>query len=355
MNIGLIIYGSLDTVSGGYLYDRKLVQYLRTCGDEVEVLSLPWRNYARHVLDNARTLPFGDPSRFDILLQDELNHPSLLRWNRNQRGRVPIIGIVHHLRVDERHPWLLRPLYRWIERAYLKGVDGFIFNSATTRAAVQTLAPHDLPHVIANPAGDRFADSPPVDAAARAHLAGPLRIIAIGNITPRKNIALVLRALAQSPAAVLTVVGSPHVDATHARRLRVLADDLGVTSRVTWAGALPDAVLAQALASHHMLVGVSEYEGFGIVYLEAMQFGLPVIASTTGAAHELVTDGINGQLVQPHDATGLAMHINRLATDRGKLARMSAAAQTRFAAAPSWAQTSAVIRQFLTRMRERGG
>ena len=349
MNIGLIIYGSLDTVSGGYLYDRKLVQYLRACGDDVEILSLPWRNYAEHVLDNGRTLPFGDPIRFDILLQDELNHPSLLHWNRNQRGRVPIIGIVHHLRADERHPWLLRAPYRWIERAYLKGVDGFVFNSATTRAAVQTLAPHDLPHVIANPAGDRFADSPPVDAAARAHLAGPLRIIAIGNITPRKNIGLLLRALAQSPAAVLTVVGSQHVDATHARRLRELADNLGVASRVTWAGALPDAALAQALDSHHMLVGVSEYEGFGIVYLEAMQFGLPVVASTTGAAHELVTDGLNGYLVQPHDAAGLAAHIGRLATDRSLLARMSLAARARYAVAPTWEQSCALIRQFLVR------
>jgi len=52
MKLGLIIYGSLDTLSGGYLYDRKLVEYLRRCGDTVEVISLPWRNYARHLADN---------------------------------------------------------------------------------------------------------------------------------------------------------------------------------------------------------------------------------------------------------------------------------------------------------------
>ena len=52
MKIGLIIYGSLDTLSGGYLYDRKLVEYLRSQGDTGEIISLPWRNYPVHWLDN---------------------------------------------------------------------------------------------------------------------------------------------------------------------------------------------------------------------------------------------------------------------------------------------------------------
>ena len=44
MRIGLVIYGSLDTLSGGYLYDRMLDEHLRRQGDEVEIISLPWRN-----------------------------------------------------------------------------------------------------------------------------------------------------------------------------------------------------------------------------------------------------------------------------------------------------------------------
>ncbi len=52
MKIGLVIYGSLDTLSGGYMYDRMLVDYLRAEGDTVEIISLPWRNYAAHLTDN---------------------------------------------------------------------------------------------------------------------------------------------------------------------------------------------------------------------------------------------------------------------------------------------------------------
>ncbi|RJR47229.1 MAG: glycosyltransferase family 1 protein, partial [Deltaproteobacteria bacterium] len=57
MKIGLIIYGSLDLVTGGFLYDRLLVDYLRSRGEEVEVISLPWPSYRRGLLDNfSRTL-----------------------------------------------------------------------------------------------------------------------------------------------------------------------------------------------------------------------------------------------------------------------------------------------------------
>ena len=66
MNIGVLIYGSLDTISGGYLYDRKLVEYLQRQGDVVEIISLPWRNYARH-LGNDRLLSLIHEARVAFL------------------------------------------------------------------------------------------------------------------------------------------------------------------------------------------------------------------------------------------------------------------------------------------------
>ncbi|MEK9163446.1 MAG: glycosyltransferase family 1 protein, partial [Chloroflexota bacterium] len=131
MRIGLIIYNSLDTISGGYLYDRKLVEHLRKCGDEVEIISLPYRNYVTHLIHNLQS-PISDHSHFDILLQDELNHPSLFLLNRFIKGRYPIISIVHHLRISEQHPSWQNMFYGVIERAYLNSVDGFIFNSEAT-------------------------------------------------------------------------------------------------------------------------------------------------------------------------------------------------------------------------------
>ena len=70
MKIGFVIYGSLDTVSGGYLYDRKLAEYLRAQGDVVEIISLPWRNYAAHLMDN---LHFRLPRDLDLIIEDDGN------------------------------------------------------------------------------------------------------------------------------------------------------------------------------------------------------------------------------------------------------------------------------------------
>jgi len=84
MRIGLLIFGSLDTVSGGYLYDRQLVRYLEAQGDHVQVVSIPWRNYPKHLFDNLSTDLFNRLLNLpvDILLQDELNHPSLFYLNQ---------------------------------------------------------------------------------------------------------------------------------------------------------------------------------------------------------------------------------------------------------------------------------
>src|SRR5690349_19317164 len=147
MKIGLIIYGSLDTLSGGYLYDRKLVEFLRTQGDTVEIISLPWRNYAAHLTDN---FTFKLPPGLDLLIQDELNHPSLIGANRGQHP-YPIISLVHHLRCSELRPKWQNDLYRLVEKEYLKSVDGFIFNSQTTKGVVNGLMDHELPSVVAYP------------------------------------------------------------------------------------------------------------------------------------------------------------------------------------------------------------
>ncbi len=345
MNLGLVIYGSLDTLSGGYLYDRKLVEYLRTQGDSVQVISLPWRSYAAHLGDN---LSFRLPPGLDLLIEDELNHPSLLLANARQHA-YPVISLVHHLRCSEQRPGWQNSFYRLVERQYLRSVDGFIINSHTTRAVVAGLVGDTLPVQIAYPPTDRFgaALSPEV-VAARARHPGPLRVVFLGNVIPRKGLETLLQAIAlQKTPLELDVIGSLNSDNVYARAMQQLSIKLEIESLTHFLGPLDNGALAQKLGSADLLAVPSSYEGFGIVYLEAMAFGLPAIGTTAGAAAEIISSGENGWLIPPGDHLSLSARLTELQADRELLARVSLNAVQRYQQQPSWNETAGNIRKFL--------
>lgn len=356
MRIGLVIYGSLEIVSGGYLYDRQLVERLRLAGDEVDVISLPWRSYARHLTDNrSAELLRRMQGDYDVLLQDELNHPSLAWANgRLGPGRPPIVAIVHHLRASEpRARWQNR-LYGRVERCYLRSVDAFIYNSHTTRRAVEDLAGRTLPNIVAYPGGDRLLSLLSRPPAAQSSDDGPLRLLFVGNLIPRKGLHVLLTALAWVKKEWrLVVAGSPMVNTDYARQMRRMAGKAGMSELIAWRGSLSDAALAGEMAAADVLAVPSDYEGFGIVYLEGMGFGLPSLATTAGAAGEIITDSKTGYLIAPGDAAALAARIEALAADRELLARLSAAARQRYASHPTWATTTTAIRKFLVALVQR--
>jgi glycosyltransferase involved in cell wall biosynthesis len=351
MKIGLVIYGSLDTLSGGYFYDRKLVEYLRSQGDSVEIISLNWRNYLAHLTDN---LAFRLPPGLDVLIQDELNHPSLLRANQASHP-YPVISLVHHLRCSEQRPAWQNAIYRLVERYYLNSVDAFIFNSATTREAVRALVGTGNPDLVAYPPTDRFGSGLPAEAEHPAELirlraveSAPLRLLFIGNVIPRKGLHTLLKALPLLPAGSyrLDIVGSLTFDPTYAGEMRKLATGIGPTA-IEFHGALDNDLLVQKFKHAQVLVVPSSYEGFGIVYLEGMAFGLPAIGTSAGAAPEIISDGETGFLIAPEDSQALASRLTTLSMDRELLLHMSLNAWQRYQQQPKWVRTAEKIRTFL--------
>jgi len=356
MRIGLIIYGSLDTLSGGYLYDRMLVEYLRAQGDEVTIISLPYRNYADHLTDNfsASLLRRLRQASFDFLLQDELNHPSLFLLNRQLKPKAayPVISIVHHLRASENHPAHLRLFYRVIEQAYLSSVTGFIFNGRTTQSAVEKLVGSRRPAVVATPAGDRFGKGLAADrVTARAHREGPLKLLFVGNLIPRKGLHTLLDALASLDKERwrLTVAGSPRVDTAYTVRIQSQIERLNLKRNVILVGPVSASELADLYANHQLLAVPSSYEGYGIAYMEAMGFGIPCVATRAGGASEIITDGINGFLINPGDAIALAGCVQSVVADRTLLTKLSLAARQRFDEHPPWEASMKSARSFLQR------
>ena len=95
------------------------------------------------------------------------------------------------------------------------------------------------------------------------------------------------------------------------------------------------------------MVVPSSYEGFGIVYLEGMGFGLPAIGTTAGAAGEVIRHGENGYLIEPGNAEALAQVLHHLASDRELLLNLSLNALSRYREQPKWVDTAGRIREFL--------
>ena len=354
MKIGLVICGDLAFPSGGFLYDRALVHTLRAAGDEVQIISLPWDAYARRLARGRNPRLRGRLAawRGDLLLQDELAHPSLAPANRTLRraGSMPIVSIVHHLRASEAQGVLSAAVARAAERAYLRSVDAFVFNGQATRQAVEALIGASARGIVAPPGGDRLAPRVTGEhAAARAREPGALRILFVGNLIPRKGLLVLLRALASLPRGgwSLTVCGSPNADPAHAGRVREFVRRHELQGFVHLAGHLPDDRLAGHLAASHVLAVPSEYEGFGIAYLEAMGFGVVPIGSNAGGAGEVIEDGRSGFLVSPGDWVTLAGLLQRLAGDRLLLQARALDALRRYHELPGWEPGMLRVRSWL--------
>jgi glycosyltransferase involved in cell wall biosynthesis len=346
MKLGLVIYGSLETLSGGYLYDRKLVEYLHAQGDTVKVISLPWRNYAAHLTDN---FWFRLPARQNvgILIQDELNHPSLILAN-HQKHPYPVISLIHHLRCSERQPAWQNVLYRMIEKTYLQAVDGFIFNSKTTQDVVHGLLNNEKPAVVAYPPTDRFGEPVSEKEINSRAQTSPLRILFLGNAIYRKGLHTLLEAVKRLlPNTVLDVVGSLDAESGYARQIRKFILENHLSAAVHCHGPLDKGLLVQKLRQAHVLAVPSSYEGFGIVYLEGMCFGLPAIGTTAGAANEIIADGVDGFLIEPENAGELTDRLKVLNERRDLLLQMSLAARERYLRQPKWDETAGRIRDFL--------
>ncbi len=357
MNIGLIIYGRLDTLTGGYIYDRMLVDRLRQNGHRVEIVSLSRRHYTRLLLDNFSPGLFSNlvSAEFDLLLQDELNHPSLFRMNHRLRkiSDVPIVAIVHQVLCRQPRNGLRNRLYETVERPYLNSVDAFIFNSNTTRQTAEELIPSRRPSMVAFPPADRLGClRSPDQVPSRAQAPGPLRLIFVGNVLPNKGLLPLIQDLSKLPSETwhLTVVGSLEMDRRYLRKLEKLIVAKNARQQVVLVGLRDGPELASLLAQSHVFVMPYSHEGFGMAHLEAMGFALPVIGSASGAVKEFVVSEQNGFLIAPGDVKTTLACLNRLNCDRQLLVNMSQAALQTFHEHPRWSATMKAVCQFLSNL-----
>jgi glycosyltransferase involved in cell wall biosynthesis len=352
--VGFLISGCLDTLTGGYIYDRRLVDYLRQKGHQVDVLPLPCRSYLDRLLYSPQSL-FSrqlDHLSADVLLEDELDHAALILLNQRlkRQAKFPIISIVHNLHCCEIRAKWQNQLFQSVEKNYLNSVDGFIFNSHTTLQTVENLIGMSKYSVVANPCGDRLPGRiTELEIKERAGKRGSLRILFLGNLFRNKGLHVLLDAMGMLPynTCFLTVAGDLTVDRPYVKSIKNQVGRLNLHNNVSFTGPLNGDDLVQKLKESHILAVPSFYEGYGMAYLEGMGFGLPSIATTSGAAGEIITDGRDGFLISPGDSVTLSQYLRMLSQERDRLLTMSLNAFRRFNSHPTWQITCEKILNFL--------
>jgi D-inositol-3-phosphate glycosyltransferase len=245
------------------------------------------------------------------------------------RWAVPILQMFHTLgdlknRVARR-PDDLEPAVRLDEEArIIASADRLVAASVAERAYLVRHAGADPERIAVVPCGvdtDLFAPGDPEAArAALGHTRDPL-ILYVGRLAPIKGLETLLDAIAllarRHRRARLVVVGGDADEPRdgHEAGLRARIAALGIGDRVTFAGPQPQETLRTHYVGADVTVLPSHYESFGMVALEAMACGSPVVASRVGGLATTVRDGVTGFLVEEGDVDALAGRLETLLGD----------------------------------------
>ncbi|HEU4700974.1 MAG TPA: glycosyltransferase, partial [Conexibacter sp.] len=186
---------------------------------------------------------------------------------------------------------------------------------------------------------------------------GRQRIVCVGRLVARKGVGNAISALASMPDAELVIAGGPPraqlCRDPEAQRLRALAEECGVADRVDLRGRMDREDVAALLRSADAVVCVPWYEPFGIVPLEAMACGTPVVASAVGGMIDSVVDGVTGIHVPPRDPERLAEALGPLLADPERRAVYGSAGVERARRRYGWPRVAAATLDVYARVAAR--
>jgi glycosyltransferase involved in cell wall biosynthesis len=347
----LIVPGSIETLSGGYGYDRRMVAGLRTLGWSVTVRELdasfphPTSSALRHAAQVLAALPDGT-----IVVLDGLAFGAMPDPARAEAARLRLVALVHHpLAFETGLGAAEASRLRVQERRALAAARLVITTSRATAAALADYGVGPERIAVVEPGTERA----PI---ARGSLDdATLQLLCVGAIVPRKGHETLLEALEQVPDLGwhLTCVGSADRDPDTAARLRTRVRAANLNGRVTLAGEVAVAALDAVYDSSDLFVLPSLHEGYGMAVAEGIARGLPVVATDTGAVVELLAGGA-GLIVPPGDAGALARALRAVLTDADLRARLRQGALRVRDELPTWDAAAATLADALAKVTDGG-
>jgi glycosyltransferase involved in cell wall biosynthesis len=333
--------GDLATPTGGYIYDRRIVEGLKQDGWEVRVVGLgdgfPFADERARAEAGRRlaALPPGIPVVVDGLALGVLPEAAAAL-----RSSHCLIALVHHpLAFETGLSQSDAGRFRASERNAIAQVRHVI---VTSEATARLLASdYDVPAsrlTVVQPGTDRarFAESN----------GGTVSLLAVGSIVPRKGYDILVAALSTLKDLPwrLTIVGDRTRNRRAADELAALIRHHALEERIVLTGAVPPAHVDRYYAQADAFVLASRFEGYGMAFAEALSHGLPIVATRAGAVIDTVPKEA-AMFVEVDDGVGLAAALRRLIENGDERRRLALAARQVAASLPSWDQAARVFGQ----------
>ncbi len=330
LDLHLLVPAPFDLISGGYVYDRRIVARLRAVGHKVTVVELQ----GQFPLPDAAATA-GAVAAFDavpagaIAIVDGL---ALTALSQRSDALAGAVGLIHH-------PTCLETGLDTCTSATLQALELSLFPKLGRVIVTSPYTAGILARDFAVPATRIAEVVPGTDAAPRSTgLAdGVCRVLSIGTLIPRKGHDVLLHALAKlfDLNWHLTIAGSADRDPVHAHGLQALVTELDITQRVTFLGELTGQSLADLWMAADVFALATNFEGYGMVIAEALKRGLPVAVCDGGAAGALVSPE-TGVVCQVGDVVTLSKSLRRLIFDTGLRASLADAAWHAGQLLPDW-------------------
>jgi glycosyltransferase involved in cell wall biosynthesis len=227
-----------------------------------------------------------------------------------------------------------------VERALVRAADRILATSNEEIFELVRLGAK-RPAIALVPCGVDTAQFRPDGPVAVRDSALSFRVVVVSRLVERKGIGNVIAALARVPDTELVIAGGPErrrlQGDPEAGRLAALATEHGVRDRVTFLGRIERTDVPALLRSADVVACTPWYEPFGMVALEAMACGVPVVATAVGGLVDSVLDGVTGALVPPRDVDRLADELRTLLEDPARRARLGRAGVQRARSRYDWA------------------
>jgi glycosyltransferase involved in cell wall biosynthesis len=343
LSVSLVTLGDPGTMTGGYLYHRRIADLAPDSDARVRFVSFPTWPFPLPAMARLAILRAVTRSRADVLLLDSIAAAFLGPWLWRRRSPVPVVGLLHQPPGGIDHGRIRTRLQAALDRrAYRPAARLLVASAALADEMRGDGVPEEMLRVIP-PGRDVATDvvPPPRDLRASRKAA----VLSVGNWVARKGVLDLLDVVAALPpdSVTLHLVGDTEIEPAYAARVwdRLAAADLAC--RVVVHGRRSTNEVAGFYQAADVFALTSLREPYGTVYGEAMAAGLPVVGWDAGNLPHLARDGVEGRVVPLGNRGALTAALGALAADEALRRRLGAAAQRRAATFPTWEETARLL------------